>query len=62
MSATVLRPFVISARLWATKRSAPVALDIWFVNVGHGDFTIVRFQSGRIMMVDALDKETQDEL
>lgn len=42
-------------------------LEVWFVNVGHGDSTIVRFPSGRIMMLDinnckVLDTETQGEL
>ncbi len=27
-------------------------LDIYFLNVGHGDCTFVRFNSGRLMMVD----------
>ena len=42
-------------------------LDIWFVNVGHGDSTIVRFPSGRVMMVDinnckSLPSETKSEV
>lgn len=42
-------------------------LELWFVNVGHGDSTIVRFPSGRVMMVDinncqALDGKSVDEL
>jgi competence protein ComEC len=44
-------------------------LKVWFVNVGHGDCTIVKFPGAgkRIMMVDicnskAFDKETKDEL
>jgi len=42
-------------------------VKVWFVNVGHGDCTIVKFPSGRIMMVDicnsrVLDKDTRSEL
>ncbi|MEQ9617514.1 MAG: hypothetical protein RLN60_05710 [Phycisphaerales bacterium] len=42
-------------------------LKVWFVNVGHGDCTIVKFPSGRVMMVDIcnsklLDDNTQGEL
>jgi competence protein ComEC len=42
-------------------------VDIWFVNVGHGDSTIVRFPSGHVMVVDinnskTLDTETEKEL
>ena len=45
-----------------------MALDIWFVNVGHGDSTIIKFPtSDRAMMIDinnssTLDEETQNEL
>jgi hypothetical protein len=42
-------------------------LKVWFVNVGHGDCTIVKFPAGRIMMVDisnskAFDEDTKAEL
>lgn len=42
-------------------------LELWFVNVGHGDSTIVRFPSGRVMMVDinnckSLDEQTKQEI
>lgn len=42
-------------------------LKVWFVNVGHGDCTIVKFPSGRVMMVDicnsrVLDKQSESEL
>lgn len=42
-------------------------LKVWFVNVGHGDCTIVKFPSGRVMMVDicnskVLDEDTKAEL
>lgn len=42
-------------------------LKVWFVNVGHGDCTIVKFPSGRVMMVDicnskVLDDESKSEL
>lgn len=29
-----------------------MTLNMWFLNVGHGDCTIIRFPSGRVMMVD----------
>lgn len=42
-------------------------LEMWFVNVGHGDSTIVKFPSGRTTMVDinnskSLDEETLKEI
>jgi competence protein ComEC len=42
-------------------------LKIHFLNVGHGDCTIVQFPSGRIAMIDIndsglLDEDTEDEL
>lgn len=44
-----------------------MALKIHFLNVGHGDCTIIEFPSGRIAMIDinnsrALDEETEKEL
>lgn len=35
-------------------------LKVWFVNVGHGDCTIVKFPSGRVMMVDICNSKTLD--
>lgn len=42
-------------------------LEVWFVNVGHGDSTILKFPSGHVMMVDinnckCLDETTESEL
>lgn len=43
-------------------------LKVWFVNVGHGDCTIVKFpHSNRVMMIDisncgAIDEESEKEL
>src|SRR5258708_825280 len=42
-------------------------LKIYFLNVGHGDCTIVQFPSGRIAMIDIndsglLDEDSEDEL
>jgi beta-lactamase superfamily II metal-dependent hydrolase len=37
------------------------ALEVWFVNVGHGDSTIVKFPSGRLMMVDINNSKTLDD-
>lgn len=44
-----------------------MAIKLHFLNVGHGDCTIVEFPSGRLMMVDinnskALDEESENEL
>ena len=36
-------------------------LKVWFVNVGHGDCTIVKFPSGRVMMVDICNSKTLDQ-
>lgn len=36
-------------------------LKVWFVNVGHGDSTIVKFPSGRVMMVDINNCKTLDD-
>jgi competence protein ComEC len=42
-------------------------LKIHFLNVGHGDCTIIQFPSGRIAMIDindscVLDEDTEEEL
>jgi hypothetical protein len=35
-----------------------MALDIHFLNVGHGDCTIIKFPSGRVMMIDINNSKT----
>lgn len=37
-----------------------IPLQVWFVNVGHGDCTIVKFPSGRLMMVDICNSDALD--
>lgn len=44
-----------------------MSLNIWFLNVGHGDCTIIKFPSERIAIVDinnapALDEESEKEI
>lgn len=42
-------------------RYDPKAVNVWFVNVGHGDSTIVRFPNwGRVMMVDINNSKSLD--
>ena len=36
-------------------------LELWFVNVGHGDSTIIRFPSGRLAIVDINNGKALDE-
>ncbi|MGA5305931.1 ComEC/Rec2 family competence protein [Nucisporomicrobium flavum] len=38
-----------------------MALEIHFLNVGHGDCTIIKFPSGRIMMIDINNSNTLPE-